>query len=104
MHATVLSTIIGSSGPILIAVVALMLNRQGFADLRAELNAPFLGSEKTVDVGLRAINARFTSVEQRLTRIEHRLDLLEADLKGCNKVLAQHDTDIARLKDKTGLS
>jgi len=36
--------------------------------------------------------------------IERRLDVIEADLKEFFKVLARHDTEIARLKDKTGLS
>jgi hypothetical protein len=86
MNPTVLGTIITSSGSILVAVVALVLNHRGFGDLRSEMNA------------------RFAGVEKRLDLIEHRMDVLEGDLKEFNKVLAQHDTDIVRLKDKTGLS
>ncbi len=86
MNPTVLGTIITSSGSILVAVVALALNHRGFADLRSEMNA------------------RFAGVEKRLDLIEHRMDVLESDLKEFNKVLAQHDTDIVRLKDKSGLS
>ena len=86
MNPTVLGTIITSSGSILVAIVALALNHRGFADLRSEMNA------------------RFAGVEKRLDLIEHRMDVLESDLKEFNKVLAQHDTDIVRLKDKTGLS
>ena len=97
MNPTTLGTNITSSGSILVAVVALVLNHRGFADLRSEMNARFGAFEKTVD-------SRFAAIDQRLTRIEHRLDVLESDLKEFNKVLAQHDTHIARLKEKTGLS
>jgi hypothetical protein len=93
MNPTVLGTIITSSGSILVAVVALVLNHRGFADLRSEMNARFA-----------AVDVRFAGVEKRLDLIEHRLDVLEGDLKEFNKVLARQDTDIGRLKDKTGLS
>jgi hypothetical protein len=86
MNPTVLGTIITSSGSILVAVVALVLNHRGFGDLRSEMNV------------------RFAGVEKRLDLIEHRMDVLEGDLKEFNKVLGQHDTDIVRLKDKAGLS
>jgi hypothetical protein len=93
MNPTVLGTIITSSGSILVAVVALALNHRGFADLRSEMNARFAG-----------VDVRFTGVERRLELIEHRLDVLGGDLKEFNKVLARQDSDIARLRDKTGLS
>ena len=104
MNPTILGTIITSSGSILVAVVALVLNHRGFADLRSEMNARFSGLEKIMDARFQGVETRFQGVEARLTRIEHRLDVLECDLKEFNKVLTQHDTDITRLKDKTGLS
>lgn len=103
MNPTILGTIITSSGSILVAVVALVLNHRGFGDLRSEMNARFSVFEKTVDARFQAIDIRFTGVEQRLDKIDHRLDVLEGDLKEFNKVLAQHDTEIVRLKDKAGL-
>ncbi|HXJ91821.1 MAG TPA: hypothetical protein VMT20_02940 [Terriglobia bacterium] len=70
MNPTILGTVITSSGSILVAVVALVLNHRGFGDLRSEMNA------------------RFGGVEKRLDLIEHRMDVLEGDLKEFNKVLA----------------
>jgi len=36
--------------------------------------------------------------------IERRLEVMESDLKEFFKALSRHDTEITRLKDKTGLN
>jgi len=104
MNPTVLGTIITSSGSILVAVVALVLNHRGFADLRSEMNARFSAVNGRFDDMKTGFETRFLAIEQRLDRIEHRLDLVETDLKEFYRVLSRHETDIARLKDKAGLS
>lgn len=70
---------ITAGGSIVIAVTALLLNYRGFADLRSEMNARFGG-------------------------VERRLEVIEGDLKEFFKALTRHDTDLARLKGKTGLN
>ena len=75
MNPNVLIAAIAAGGSIVIAVTALLLNYRAFS----------------------SIDGRFASIERRL-------ELIEADLKEFFKMLARHDTDISRLKDKAGLS
>ena len=79
MNPNVLVAAITAGSSLAIAITALVLNHRGFSDLRSEMN-------------------------HRLAAIERGLDVIEADQKEFFKVLARHDTEIARLKDKTGLS
>ena len=74
MNANVLIAAISAGGSIVIAVTALVLSYRGFA----------------------SIDGRFVSIERRL-------DMMQQDLKEFYKTLAQHDADIALLKNKTGL-
>jgi hypothetical protein len=86
MNPNVLVAAIAAGGSVVVAITALLLNYRGFD----------------------AIDKRFVSLEQRFEQrfasIERRLDLIEADLKEFFRLLARHETDITRLKDKTGLS
>jgi hypothetical protein len=86
MNSNILAAVISGAGSMVVAVTALVLNHRGFADLRSEMNA------------------RFSGVERRLELIEYRLDIIESDLKQFDRTPARQDTEIARLKDKTGLN
>ena len=66
MNPTLLGTIITSSGSILVAVVALVLNHRGFSDLRSEMNARFGAVNGRFDDMKTGFDARFISIEQRL--------------------------------------
>jgi hypothetical protein len=85
MDNNVLVALISSSGSVLIAVTALVLNYRGFA----------------------AIDARFGSLETRMSafesRVDARLNLMQADMKDLNKTMTALEIDVALLKDKADL-
>ena len=93
MNPNVLVAAIAAGGSVAVAITALLLNYRVFDQ---------------IDKRFEQIDKRFTSFEerfdQRFAEIERRLELIEADLKEFFKVLARHDTEITRLKDKAGLS
>ena len=86
MSPDVTAAIVSAGSSMIVALTALVLNHRGFADLRSE------------------ISVRFVALEKRLELIERRLDVMEADVKEFNRITSRQDTDIARLKDKTGLN
>ena len=69
-----INTILAASGAIVVPVTALLLNYRGFA----------------------SIDSRFGSSERRL-------EVIEKVLKDFYKTAAEHDREIARLKDHTVL-
>ena len=68
--------------------------------LIAALGGFFVWQTHYVDKRLETIERRF---EDRFAAIERRLEIIEANLKEFFKILFRHETDIARLKDKSGL-
>lgn len=62
-----------------------------------------ISSAGAVIVGLAAIGSNTFWINRALQGIEHRLDVIETDLKQFFQLQNQHDKDIQRLKDKTGL-
>jgi hypothetical protein len=78
MDNTVIVALISSSGSVLVAITALVLNNRGFA----------------------SIDARMLSLE---TRVDSRLNLMQADMKDLNKAMTALEIDVALLKDKAGL-
>jgi hypothetical protein len=85
MDNTVLVALISSSGSVLVAITALVLNHRGFA----------------------AIDTRFGSLETRMStfesRVDARLNLMQADMKDLNKTMTALEIDVALLKDKADL-
>jgi len=63
-----------ASSAIIVPVTALLLNYRGFA-----------------------------SIDSRFAALDHRLEIIERDLKDFYRLQAEHDKEIARLKDHTGL-
>jgi hypothetical protein len=78
MENAVIVALISSSGSVLVAITALVLNYRGFA----------------------SIDARMLSLE---SRVDSRLNLMQADMKDLNKTMTALEIDIALLKDKAGL-
>ena len=74
MDNTIIVALIGSSGSVLIAITALVLNYRGFV----------------------SIDGRFASIERRL-------DMMQADMKDLNKTMTALEVDVALVKDKVGL-
>jgi hypothetical protein len=71
---TDIPSLIIASGAVMVPVTALLLNHRGFDNL-----------EKSID------------------KLDHRLELVELDLKDFYKSQAEHNKEIARIKDHTGL-
>jgi len=78
MDNTVIVALIGSSGSVLVAITALILNYRGFASL----------------------DARMTSLE---SRVDGRFNSMQADMKDLNKTMTALEIDVALVKDKVGL-
>jgi hypothetical protein len=78
MDNTVIVALIGSSGSVLVAITALVLNYRGFA----------------------SIDARMLALE---SRVDSRLSLMQNDMKDLNKTMTALEIDVALLKDKVGL-
>jgi hypothetical protein len=74
-----LSTIIAALVPTVAVIVAIVRNESAISTLVA----------------------RITSLE---TRLDARIETLDRDLRDWAKITMQHNSDIARLKDKAGLS
>jgi hypothetical protein len=91
-----LSTIIAAGVPTLAVIVAFVRNESaisGLASRIAGLDSRITGLETS-------LGARITSLESRL---DARIETLDRDLRDWAKITMQHNTDIARLKDKAGL-
>ena len=81
MSETVIVALISAGAAVLTSVTALLLNYRGFA----------------------SIDSRLAAIEGRMNGFDQRLVAMQGDLKEFYKELARHDTEIARLKDHTGL-
>ena len=79
-------TIIAATVPTLAVIAAFVRNETAIAGLGAR-----------IETLSRDMNARF----ETLTR---RIDSVDMELREWARITMQHNTDIARLKDKTGLS
>jgi hypothetical protein len=74
MDNTVIVALISSSGSVLVAITALVLNFRGFV----------------------SIDGRFASVERRL-------DIMQGDMKDLNKTMTALEIDVALIKGKVGM-
>jgi len=79
-------TAIAAAVPTLAVIAAFVRNESALASLSGR-----------IETLTRDMNARF----ETLTR---RIDSVDADLREWARITMQHNTDIARLKDKTGLT
>jgi hypothetical protein len=79
MDNNVLIALIGASSSGLVAITALLLNYRGFASL----------------------DARLLALE---TRVDNRLNMMQGDMKAMNKTMTAIEIDVARLKNKAGIS
>ena len=84
-----LSTIIAAAVPTLAVIIAFVRNGSAISGLTSRVT----GLENS-------LSARFTSLENRL---DARIETLDRDLRDWAKITMQHNTDVARLKDKAGL-
>jgi hypothetical protein len=75
---TVVVALISSSGSVLIAITALILNYRGFA----------------------SIDARMLALE---SRVDSRFNLMQSDMKDLNKAMTALEVDLALVKDKVGM-
>ncbi|MBV8732787.1 MAG: hypothetical protein JO336_23495 [Acidobacteriia bacterium] len=96
MSETVIVALISAGAAVLTSVTALILNYRGFATIDSRISS----LESTMNARMNTLDNRVTSFENR---VDQRLGEMQADLKEFYKELARHDTDIARLKDHTGL-
>ncbi len=78
MDSSLATALISSSGSVLVAVTALVLNYRGFASL----------------------DARMTSLE---ARVDARFNSMQSDMKDLNRTMTALEIDVALLKDKVGL-
>jgi hypothetical protein len=78
-------TVIAAAVPTLAVIAAFVRNESALASLGGR-----------IETLARDMNARF----ETLTR---RIDSVDTDLREWARITMQHNTDIARLKDKTGL-
>jgi hypothetical protein len=79
-------TVIAAAVPTLTVIAAFVRNEAALASLGGR-----------IETLARDMNARF----ETLTR---RIDSVDTDLREWARITMQHNTDIARLKDKTGLT
>ncbi len=79
-------TVIAAAVPTLAVIAAFVRNETALASLGGR-----------IETLARDMNARF----ETLTR---RIDSVDTDLREWARITMQHNTDIARLKDKTGLT
>lgn len=79
MDSTLVTTLISTSGAVVVAVAALATN--------------------TFWIN-RSLNKLETKIDQRLDRVERRLDVIESDIKEWAKIFSRLDSDVQRLKDK----
>jgi hypothetical protein len=95
-----LSTLIAAGVPTLAVIVAFVRNESAISGLTSRIT------------GLdNSLSARITSLENSLTaritglenRLDARIETLDRDLRDWAKITMQHNTDVARLKDKAGL-
>jgi hypothetical protein len=85
-----LATLLAAGIPTLAVIVAIVRNESAISGLASRITS----LETT-------LNARITSLE---TRLDARIESLDRDLRDWAKITMQHNTDIALLKDKAGLT
>jgi hypothetical protein len=108
MSDNVTVAIVTGSAAALVGIAGLLANviwlGRSFNLLKEGLNQHLTSSLETVNQrltsGLDMVNLRIDGLAQRITEVERRLGIIEADIKEWDKI---HRTDIARLKEKTGL-
>ena len=106
MDSNLVTAIVSASGATLVAVASLLLNNKRFEDIGKrfdDVGKRFDDVHKRLDDMNQNMNKRFDDVNKRLERTDRRLELIEQDLKEFYKTQGEQATDIARLKDKTGL-
>jgi chromosome segregation ATPase len=118
-----LSTAIAAGIPTLAVIASFVRNESAIAGLTTRLtglenslNARITSLETAMNTRITsletAMNTRITSLETtlnaRITSLESRLDAriesLDRDLRDWAKITMQHNSDIARLKEKAGLA
>jgi hypothetical protein len=102
-----LSTAIAAGIPTLAVIASFVRNEFAISGLgwrMAGLEARITSLETSLNARITSLettlNARITSLE---TRLEARIESLDRDLRDWAKITMQHNSDIARLKEKAGL-
>lgn len=90
MDATLVTTLISTSGAVVVAVAALATNTFW-------INRSLNKLENKIDQRLDGVERR---LDQRLDGVERRLDVIEGDIKEWAKIFSRLDSDVQRLKDK----
>ncbi len=96
-------TIIGSALPTLAVLAAFVRNESAIASLGSRID----DSNKRIESLNRDMNLRFETLtrdmQSRFETLTRRVGDVDADLREWARISMRHNTDIARLKDKTGL-
>ncbi len=106
----IIGTIIAAAVPTLAVIAAFVRNESAIVSLGGRLET----LNRDMNARFSDVNARFSDVNARidnLTRdmnarfetLTRRIDSVDSDLREWAQISMQHNTDIARLKDKTGL-
>jgi len=95
-----LSTVIAAGIPTLAVVVAFVQNESAISGLTSRITGLDNSLSSSITSLENRLDARITSLEKRL---DARIESLDRDLRDWAKITMQHNTDIARLKDKAGL-
>jgi hypothetical protein len=110
-----ITTIIASAVPTLAVIAAFVRNEASTANLNArmdtlsqDMNSRFETLTRDMDSRFERVDLRFETLTRdmnsRFETLTRRVDAVDTDLREWARISMQHNTDIARLKDKTGLS
>jgi hypothetical protein len=96
-----LATLLAAGIPTLAVIVAIVRNESAISGLASRITSLETSLNALITSLETTLNARITSLE---TRLDARIESLDRDLRDWAKITMHHNTDIALLKDKAGLT
>ncbi len=101
------STTIGAAIPTIAVILALVRNESSISALSTRINNLEVKLDARIENLSGDLSARMDSLAGRVDHLENelrlRIETLDRDLREWARITMQHNTDIARLKYKTGL-